>query len=246
MDIPNVARMYDYYLGGTEATPVDQAAAEQVLAAVPQVRIAVRENRQFLDRVVTRLAEAGIRQFLDIGSGLPTRRNVHEIAPPGTRVVYVDYDPYVVERSQTLLAAVDGATCLLGDVREPVDILDRCGLDLSQPVGVLMLAVLNFVGDEDDPAGLLTSLRKRLAEGSCLAVSHGARETANPVEQIEAGYRRTSGQAVLRTRGELLDLLAGWQVQPPGVVYGAQWPDAAADPGTRLTFAVLCQIPVPG
>ncbi|MDI1464713.1 SAM-dependent methyltransferase [Catellatospora sp. KI3] len=242
MDTPNVARMYDYYLGGTEATPVDQAAAEQVLAAVPQVRIAVQENRGFLERVVTRLAAAGIRQFLDIGSGLPTQRNVHEIAPPGARVVYVDYDPYVVDRSQALLADVDGATCLLGDVREMADILDRCGLDFSRPVAVLMLAVLNFVGDEDHPAGLLTLLRKRLAEGSHLAVSHGAREDANPVEEIETGYRRTSGQAVLRTREEVLDLLAGWQVQEPGVVYGAQWPHADAEPGTRLTFAVLCRV----
>ncbi|MBV1856207.1 SAM-dependent methyltransferase [Catellatospora tritici] len=242
MDTPNVARMYDYYLGGTEATPVDRAAAEQVLAAVPQVRVAVRENRRFLERVVTQLAAAGIRQFLDVGSGLPTQRNVHEIAPPGSRVVYVDYDHYVVDRSQALLAEVDDATCLLGDVRELNDILDRCGLDLSQPVGVLMLAVLNFVGDEDDPAGLLTSLRKRLAEGSCLALSHGAREDTNPVEEIETGYRRTNGQAVLRTREEVLGLLAGWQVQPPGVVYGAQWPDATGDPGTRLTFAVLCRV----
>ncbi|MEV0458321.1 SAM-dependent methyltransferase [Catellatospora methionotrophica] len=241
MDIPNVARMYDYYLGGTEANPVDQAAAEQVLAAAPQVRVAVRENRQFLDRVVAHLAAAGIRQFLDLGSGLPTQRNVHELLPPGARVVYVDYDPHVVDRSRALLAEVDNATCLLGDVRELADILDGCGLDLSQPVGVLMLAVLNFVGDEDDPAGLLAALRLRLAEGSRLAVSHGAREDVGLVEGIETRYQRASGQAVLRTREELLGLLAGWQVEPPGVVYGAQWPHTSADPGTRLTFAVLCR-----
>jgi O-methyltransferase involved in polyketide biosynthesis len=241
MDVPNVARMYDYYLGGSEATAVDRAAAEKLLASAPNVRVAARENRQFLDRVVTRLASSGVRQFLDIGSGLPTQRNVHDIVPPEARVVYVDYDPYVVRRSRELLSDVDNASCIHGDVRDLPDILDRCGIDFTAPVGVLMLAVLNFVGDEDDPAGLLGVLRERLADGSYLAVSHGAREDARLVEEIESGYRRTSGQAVLRTRREVLDVLAGWQVQAPGVVYGAQWPDPASDPGTRLTFAVLCR-----
>jgi len=118
---PNVARMYDYYLGGTEAHAVDRDAAETVLAAAPHVRAAVLENRGFLERAVTFLAARGITQFLDLGSGLPTRRNVHEILAdiaPGSRVVYVDYDPDVVTRSRELLADVDTAICLRGDVRQ--------------------------------------------------------------------------------------------------------------------------------
>jgi SAM-dependent methyltransferase len=252
--VPNVARMYDYYLGGRESLPVDREAADRVLAAAPQVRVAVRENRQFLERAVVFLAERGIRQFLDIGSGLPTQRNVHEIlaeVSPGSRVVYVDHDPQVVRRGQELLAGIDTAVYVQGDVRDVASLCAdprvRAVVDVDRPVGVLLVAVLNFVGDDDDPAAILGELRRRVPPGSLLALSHGAREqdpgTADSVERI---YRRTSGQAVLRTRAELLRLLDGCELLGPGLVYAAQWtadPGAPlGDPGTAMTLAAVARL----
>ncbi|MBB5872690.1 SAM-dependent methyltransferase [Allocatelliglobosispora scoriae] len=251
---PNVARMYDYYLGGDEALPVDREAAELVLATAPQVRTAVAENRGFLERVVTHMAAQGIDQFLDIGSGLPTQRNVHQIlaeVSPGARVVYVDYDPVVVERSIHLLAGIDTADCMLGDVRKLSALCDEPRvselINFDRPVGVLLLAVLNFVGDEDNPAEVVSELRRLTAPGSLVALSHGAREQSLSTSRgIEHAYRRASGQAVLRTRTEVLRLLDGCEILPPGLVYGAQWtaePSAPmGDPGTAMTFAALARL----
>jgi SAM-dependent methyltransferase len=250
--IPNVARMYDYYLGGREAHEVDRQAAERVLASAPQVHQAVAENRGFLERVVARLVELGIDQFLDLGSGLPTRRNVHEILAeraPGARVVYVDYDPEVVSRGRELVATAGNAIYVEGDVRELPALCRRpevrTFLDFERPLGVLMLAVLNFVGDEDDPARIVAGLRRLTAPGSFLALSHGAREPCpEAAEGIERAYQRASGQAVLRTRAEIMALLGGCEVLPPGVVYGAQWAAAGAlsDPGTAMTLAALARL----
>jgi hypothetical protein len=249
-DVPNVARMYDYYLGGDEARPADREAAERVLAAAPQVRDAVQENRGFLERAVTFLAGQGIDQYLDVGSGLPTQRNVHEILAeirPGARVVYVDYDPVVVARSRELLAGIDTADCLAGDVRAiPALCADdrvRALIDFDRPVGVLLLAVLNFVGDEDDPAAILAGLPALIPAGGFVAFSHGARR--DTVEVIEQAYRHTSGQAVLRTRDELHALLAGFDLLPPGLVYAAQWtvdPTPRPDPGTAMTLAAVAHL----
>jgi SAM-dependent methyltransferase len=251
---PNVARMYDYYLGGRESRPVDREAADRVLAAAPQVRRAVRENRAFLERAVVFLAGQGIDQFLDIGSGLPTQRNVHEIAAeaaPGSRVVYVDYDPEVVRRGQELVAGSDTTVYVQGDVREVASLCAdprvRAVIDFDRPVGALLVAVLNFVGDDDNPAAIIGQLRRCVPPGSLLAISHGAREedphTAGSIERI---YQRASGQAVLRTRSELLRLLDGCELLPPGLVYAAQWtadPNAPlADPGTAMTFAALARL----
>lgn len=249
--VPNIARMYDYYLGGQESLPVDREAAEGVLAVAPEVRVAVRENRGFLERAVTYLAGQGIVQFLDIGSGLPTQRNVHQIlqeVSPGARVVYVDYDPQVVRRSQELLVDVRTAVYVQGDVRDLTGVCAaprvRAVIDFAHPVGVLLLAVLNFVGDQDNPAEILRGLRALVAPGSLLAFSHGARDQdQTTAADVQRAYRRTSGQAVLRTRAEVTRLLEGCQLVPPGLVYAAQWtPDANApltDPGTAMTLAAV-------
>jgi SAM-dependent methyltransferase len=251
---PNVARMYDYYLGGQESHSVDQVAAERVLFAAPQVRLAVRENRGFLERAVTFLAGRGIDQFLDVGSGLPTRRNVHEIlaeVSPGGRVVYVDNDPQAVRRSRELLTGVDTAVCVSGDVRQPALLCEdpqvRAVIDFDRPVAVLLVAVLNFVGPEDKPAAIIRQLRRLLPEGSMLAFSHGTRDqdprTADDIERV---YRWASGQSVLRTRAEVLDLLDGCELLPPGLVYAAQWSADAAtplgDPGTAMTLAAVARL----
>jgi hypothetical protein len=252
--VPNVARMYDYYLGGRESRPVDREAADRVLATVPQVRLAVRENRAFLERAVVFLAGQGIDQFLDIGSGLPTQRNVHEIlaeVSPGSRVVYVDCDPEAVRRGQELLAGIDTAVYVRGDVREVAalcaDPQVRAVIDFDRPVGALLLAVLNFVGDDENPGAIIGELRRCVPSGSLLALSHGAREydpeAAGSVERI---YQRASGQAVLRTRPEVLRLLDGCELLAPGLVYTPQWtadPNAPlGDPGTAMTFAAVARL----
>jgi SAM-dependent methyltransferase len=246
--------MYDYYLGGQESRPLDRETADRVLFAAPQVRLAVQENRGFLERAVTFLAGLGIDQFLDIGSGLPTRRNVHEIlaeVSPEARVAYVDYDPAVVLRSQELLTGIDTAGCVCGDVRQPALLCEdpqvRAIIDFDRPVAVLLVAVLNFVGPEDDPAAIIRQLRRLLSPGSMLAFSHGTRDpdprTANDIERV---YRCASGQSVLRSRDEVLDLLDGCELFPPGLVYAAQWSadtdTPLGDPGTAMTLAAVARL----
>jgi hypothetical protein len=248
--VPNVARMYDYYLGGKDNYVADRATAEEVLSAAPQIRSAVRENRGFLERAVRYLAaEAGIRQFLDIGSGLPTQRNVHQIVAdiaPGARVVYVDHDPVVVAHGKALLSGARSTAFLQADVRRPERILDDPAvqelIDFGKPVAVLLAAVLNFVGDDDDPAGIMDTLRRPMAPGSHLVISHGTRERhSRAAENIEKVYNRATEQAVLRTHEEILPFFSGFDLLPPGLVYAAQWrPDAprsADDPGTAMTLA---------
>jgi hypothetical protein len=170
---------------------------------------------------------------------------------PGARVVYVDYDPAVVQRSQELLTGIDTAVCVHGDVRQPAPLCEdpqvRAFIDFDRPVAVLLVAVLNFVGPEDDPAAIIGQLRRLLPAGSMLALSHGAREQdPHTADDIERVYRRASGQSVLRSRAEVLDLLAGCELLPPGLVYAAQWSADAVtplgDPGTAMTLAAVVRL----
>jgi hypothetical protein len=245
--------MYDYYLGGKDNYEADRATASQVIAAFPDVRLAVRENRAFLSRAVRFLAaEAGIRQFIDIGTGLPTQSNVHEIAfaaAPDARVVYCDYDPVVVAHGQTLLSGVPSAAFIEGDARFPDDILGRAELrsliNFDEPVAVLLVAVLNFVADEEDPAGIVGRLRAAMTPGSYLVISHGAsEERPATAEDVVNAYQKATARAVLRTRAEVLPFFTGFELIEPGLVYAAQWrPDVRnqardlADPGTAMTLA---------
>lgn len=256
--IPNIARMYDYYLGGKDNYEADRAAAAQVIAAFPDVRVAVRENRAFLARAVRFLAaEAGIRQFIDIGTGLPTQNNVHEIAfdaAPDARVVYIDYDPVVVAHGQMILSSATSAAFIEGDIRRPGEILGNAELrsliDFDEPVALLMVAILNFVADEEDPAGIIGRFRAAVAPGSYLVISHGASEerpaTAQSVVNI---YQEATARAVLRTREEILPLFAGSELLEPGLVYASQWrPDVRAltgdlaDRGTAMTIVGVSRL----
>jgi hypothetical protein len=256
--IPNVARMYDYYLGGKDNYEADREAAAKVIAAFPDVRLAVRENRAFLNRAVRFLAaDAGIRQFIDIGTGLPTQNNVHEVAlgvAPDARVVYSDYDPIVVAHGQMLLDGVGAATFIEGDVRRLDEILANAQLrsliNFAEPVAILLVAVLNFVPDEADPAGIVARLREVMAPGSYLVISHGASEerpaTARDVANL---YREATAQAVLRTRTEILPFFAGFSLVEPGLVYAAQWRPDVRDPagglpapGTAMTLTGVGRI----
>ncbi|MFC4021239.1 SAM-dependent methyltransferase [Micromonospora sp. GCM10011542] len=245
---PSVARMYDYYLGGSHNFAADRAAAQAMVAAVPEAPLMAQANRAFLRRVVQHLAGAGIRQFLDIGSGIPTVGNVHEIAQrvdPASRVVYVDVDPVAVAHSREILAGNDRAVVVQEDLRHPERILThpdvRKLLDLDQPVAVMIVAVLHFVSDSDRPAELLRTLREALAPGSYLVLSQASDDGRSSDERAEAErvYRRTDSPLWVRSRAELTVLFDGFELVDPGVVWVPQWrPDTSesAEGAERAVF----------
>jgi hypothetical protein len=232
---PHSARMYDYLLGGKNHFAADRDTADQVIAAMPGVRTGPRENRAFLGRAVTYLAaEAGIRQFLDIGTGLPTTNSVHEVAQaiaPSSRIAYVDNDPLVLVHAQALLtSSPEGGTAYIqADVRSPGEILSspvvRSMIDFSQPVALILAAVLHFIADEDRPAEIVATLRDALPSGSYLVASHVT------AEHNEAGS--ATGQRAYRTGGvpmhprdsdTFADLaFPGLKLIPPGVVLVSEW-----------------------
>jgi hypothetical protein len=234
-----MARVYDYYLGGSHNYAVDRDAARQLLAAVPEAPLFAQTNRAFLRRVVRHLVNHGIRQFLDLGSGIPTVGNVHEIAQaaaPDSRVVYVDIDPVAVTQSLSLLRDNPRATAIVGDVCEPIRVIThpqvRDLLDFRRPVGVLMVAVLHFVPESADPAGIVAELRAHLAPGSYLALSVLSAEDQTP-EQTEEGaavYRRIDNPLTVRTTADVVRLLDGFEIVPPGAVPVPQWRPDPADP----------------
>ncbi|WP_405430537.1 SAM-dependent methyltransferase [Micromonospora sp. NBC_00617] len=245
---PSVARMYDYYLGGSHNFAADRAAAQAMVAAVPEAPLMAQANRAFLRRAVHHLAEAGVRQFLDIGSGIPTVGNVHEIAQridPESRVVYVDVDPVAVAHSREILAGNARAVVVQEDLRHPERILAhpdvRKLLDLSQPVAVMVVAVLHFVSDDDRPAELLATLRDALAPGSYLVLSQASDDGRSEDERAEAErvYRRTDNPLWIRNRAELTALFDGFELVDPGVVWVPQWrPDTpeSAEDAERAVF----------
>lgn len=234
VSVPNVARMYDYYLGGKDNFEADRAAAESVLALVPGLRRSAQENRRFLRRVVRFLAgEAGIRQFLDIGVGLPTQGAVHEVARevnPGARVVYADYDPIVVSHGQALLTVKDRSVMVQADLRRPGDLLAlpqvRAHLDLSEPVAIGLFAVLHFVPDGEDPAGITATLRDAIAPGSYLAISHIGTEffpDKQALAKAAAVYEQASERVWPRGRDQILGFFGGFDLVEPGLVPKHEW-----------------------
>ncbi len=238
--VPNPARMYDYYLDGKNNFPADREAAERALAIAPSTRDMARENRAFLRRAVRFLAaEAGIRQFLDIGAGLPTQGNVHEVAQAvaaDARVVYADNDPVVVTHARALLA--DPSTAAIpADLRDPGAILAspevRALLDSGQPVAILLLAVLHFIQDADDPAGIVARLRDAVPAGSYLAISHATADAPNPRPEVAAQvvgvYRRATASLALRGGAEVARFFEGFDLVDPGLVQVQHWrPEAVS------------------
>ncbi|MGN9808755.1 SAM-dependent methyltransferase [Micromonospora sp. BQ11] len=245
---PSVARMYDYYLGGSHNFAADRAAAQAMVAAVPEAPLMAQANRAFLRRAVQFLADQGVRQFLDIGSGIPTVGNVHEIAQratPDARVVYVDVDPVAVAHSRELLDGDDRTTVVQEDLRHAERILAhpevRRLIDFDQPVAVLVVAVLHFVSDDDRPAELLRTLRTALAPGSWLVLSQASADGRPESERAEAErvYRRTDNPLWIRSRRELTALFDGFELVEPGVVWVPQWrPEStdAAEDAERSAF----------
>ncbi|SNR52582.1 SAM-dependent methyltransferase [Actinomadura mexicana] len=227
------ARIYDYYLGGKDNYAVDRAAAEEVMKTVPDAPAAARANRDFLTRAVRYLAaQAGIRQFLDVGTGLPTQGNVHEIArdaAPDARVVYVDNDPVVLAHGRALLEGSPCVAVVEGDLRRPEELLADPRLneliDLGEPVGLLLVAVLHFVHDDDDPAGLVGRLAGRLPSGSHVVISHGYDGGMDPgdTEHSQAVYRRSKLPIYSRGPEEVARCLTGLEILDPGIVWVPRW-----------------------
>jgi hypothetical protein len=235
----NTARVYDYWLGGTHNFLADQDAARAVAALDPNVRVSAQANRAFLGRAVRFLAAAGIRQFLDIGSGIPTEGNVHEIAQqaaPGSRVVYVDIDPVAVAHSRAILAGCQGATVLQADLREPEKILadeaTRSLIDFAEPVGLMLSAVLHFIGDEEDPWRITRTLRDAVVPGSYLVLGHVTQE-GNPTvsDAVAKVYQRSvSIRGGRRSRAQILQFFDGFELVDPGLVFIPQWrPESPGD-----------------
>jgi len=237
--VPNVARIYDYLLGGKDNFAADRAAATQLIEAIPDVAAIARDNRSFVGRVVRYVAtRGGIRQFLDLGSGLPTQANVHELAQgvaPGARVVYVDNDPVVASHGRALLASDGQVGMVLGDLRDPAGILRHPDvlalLDLAQPVAVLCTSTLHFIADEAEPHAIIAGYRDRMAPGSYLAISHGTREKDESAERDAAAdaYRRASSRLCLRTLPEVLRFFDGFELVEPGLTWITEW---RPEPGT--------------
>lgn len=260
---PTAAGMYDYYLGGSAHTPADRAAAEQVSQILPEIGDTAWANRGFLQRAVRRMAaEWGIRQFLDIGSGLPTQRNTHDVVAeviPDGRVVYVDRDPVAVARGRELLTDVARVAVIEGDVRAPSAILDhpetRRLIDRSEPVGLLLIAVLHFVSDVDDPYRIVEGYMEALPSGSYLALSHGSADHAQPRvrDAIVKIYAATPSPPTERSKTEIEHLFDGLEIVPPypgagreltfAGMWGADDPTAADSEGSRLVYAAVARKP---
>jgi hypothetical protein len=237
--------MYDYYLGGSHNFAVDRELAAKVLEAWPDMPRAAQANRAFLRRAVRFLAGQGIRQFLDIGSGIPTVGNVHEVAQaaaPGAKVVYVDTDPVAVAHSRAILTGDELTAVVEADGRRPETLLAQPGvtglLDLTEPVGLLLVALLHFVPDEQDPRDILTRYAAALPAGSWVVVSHGSTDTAPGVAIMEKLYEKTATPIRMRSRSELAALLAGVDLVEPGVEFLPAWrPDHPDDIGGDATWA---------
>ncbi|GAA1796942.1 hypothetical protein HC028_19700 [Planosporangium flavigriseum] len=239
---PSVARVYDYYLGGSHNFAVDREFAEQVMQAMPDAPAAAQENRAFLRRAVRYLCGLGIRQFIDLGSGIPTVGNVHEVAQstdPTAEVVYVDIDPVAYAHSRAILANNPHATVIRADLRQPAGVLAdpklREHIDFDQPVGLLLVAVLHFVPDSDRPADIVAGYSGAIAPGSHLVVSHmGAEGLDSSQDQALGLYKRSSTPIVPRTADELSSLFGDLTLVEPGVVRLSEWrPESPDEPAAR-------------
>ncbi len=235
--VPHIARVYDYWLGGKDNFAADRELGERTLAAYPNLVFSVRANRAFLARSVRFLAgEAGISQFLDIGTGIPTANNTHEVAQrvaPDSRIVYVDNDPIVLSHARALLTSNREGACayLDADLRDPEKILAAAAdtLDFSKPVAVMLIAVLHFVGDDDEASEIVYRLMDACAGGSFVAISHAASDidAAEQTEMVRRLNQSVAEKATLRDRAGVARLFDGFELVEPGVVRTAEWrPDS--------------------
>jgi hypothetical protein len=256
--VPHPARVYSYWLGGKDHYPADRHAAEEVIRYRPQVVAGARANRAFLTRVVRYLAaECGIRQFLDIGTGLPAPESTHEVAQavaPESRVVYVDNDPLVLAHARALLTSTPQGECryLDADVRNIAAVLAGAKgmLDFTRPAAVLLLAVLHFAADADDPVGIVSALARQLAPGSFVAISHLTSDFApGPVTAgIDVYNALAPTPLIARSHIQVSALFGGLPLVPPGVVPLTEWRPAPGDPSPQQAdmYAGAAGVPVRG
>jgi hypothetical protein len=231
--VPHIARVYDYWLGGTDNFAADRVMGERTLQAYPNLVYSVRANRAFLARAVRFLAgEAGIRQFLDIGTGIPTANNTHEVAQriaPSSRIVYVDNDPVVLSHARALLKTTPEGACayLDADLRDPEAILAAAAdtLDFSQPVAVMLIAVMHFIGDDAQAGAIMRRLMAACVPGSYVALSHAASDidAAQMAEMVRRLNESTAEKTTLRDRAAVIRLFDGLQLVEPGVIRAAEW-----------------------
>jgi hypothetical protein len=260
---PSPARLYDYYLGGTSNFEIDRVAGEQLRQALPELTDAAWANRGFHQRAARWLAaDCGIRQFIDIGSGLPTVGNTHQVTQqvdPAIRVVYVDMDPMVAAYSQTLLAGTRHTAVVTADLRDPDTLLGHPSvrelIDFGEPTGLLMTAVMHFVADGSNPYGLVTRYRAALAGGSYLALSHATADRLPPraAQGILDAYTNASAQIYLRDRAQVerffdgMELAAPHEGSGPGVAYVGEWgaddPALADSDGSRVLYCGVARCP---
>lgn len=256
---PNVARVYDYYLGGSHNFAVDREMARKAIEMWPDLPRIIRANRAFLRRSVRYLAGNGVRQFLDLGSGMPTAGSVHEVArtvTPDARVAYIDFDPVVNAHARMILKGDDRTTAVNTDLRDPAAVLShpdvRRLIDLSEPVGVLMVAVLHFVPDSDHPAEIIQGYRDVLVPGSHLVITHASQDgqTADKAGDHRQLYAQTATPMTMRSYDAILDLFDGWSLVEPGLVRMPLWrpepgDEIPANPDAFAGYGGVGRLPVP-
>jgi O-methyltransferase involved in polyketide biosynthesis len=241
--VPNVARMYDYALGGKDNFPADREAADKVLAVEPDAATTARDNRLFLQRAVRYIVQHGVGQFIDIGSGLPTVQNTHEVAQSvrqDARVAYVDYDPVVVGHAEALLADNQNVIVTGGDLRRPEGITEnaalRAHIDFTQPVAVMLVAVLHFL--DDTSYEIIEFLKRALPPGSYPALSHATPDHTSEDEhrEVEAVYDSASASLFMRTRAEIARFFDGFGLIEPGIAGVGDWQAPAHHTARTLCY----------
>ncbi|MEV0253839.1 SAM-dependent methyltransferase [Streptomyces sp. NPDC050732] len=249
ISMPSVSRIYDYYLGGSHNFEVDREAAREAMEHMPGLPKIMQANRAFMRRAVRHAVAGGVTQFLDIGSGIPTFGNVHEVArqaSPEARVVYVDHDPVAVAHSRSVLDGTEGTAALAADLRKPRDILGSSEvtsvLDLDRPVALLLVAVLHFVEDAYDPYAAVAELRDAMAPGSLVILSHASYEGI-PVPPEQAGrtvgvYKDIRNPLIMRSRDQIARFFEGYDMVEPGLVPMPHWrPDTAPEEEDPYSFS---------
>jgi SAM-dependent methyltransferase len=247
--VPSVSRIYDYYLGGSHNFEVDREAARRAMEFMPGLPKIMQANRAFMRRAVRFAVDEGVTQFLDIGSGIPTFGNVHEVAQaasPGARVVYVDHDPVAVAHSEAVLAGNADAGVVAADLRKPQEILSspevQALIDLNRPVALLLVAILHFVEDADDPYSAVAELRDALAPGSLLLLTHASYEGI-PLSAERAGgavdvYKDIRNPLIMRSRDEIARFFEGYDMVEPGLVPMPHWrPDTPPEDEDPYAFS---------
>jgi hypothetical protein len=239
LERPSVARMYDYYLGGGHNFAVDREAAEKVIAVFPDMPLVMQANRGFLRRSVSFMIDQGIDQFLDVGSGIPTAGNVHEVAQranPNAHIVYVDSDSVAVTYSEALLADNPRAAVIKADARNIDFVLNHPHvhrlLDFGKPLGVLIVALLHFIPDDDQAQQLTAALRAAMPAGSYMALTHGTTEgiSAEARAQVERQYQSATSPFRYRSRSEIIPFFEGLSIIEPGIVFSPLWrPETSSD-----------------